>query len=94
MPVEDAAVVWPEDASPYVPVARISVAPQPAWSAARAAAVDDGLSFSPWHGLAAHQPLGGIMRARKPVYAEIAGLRAELNGCPLHEPRDREPLPD
>lgn len=37
-------------------------------STARAAAVDDGLSFSPWHGIAAHRPLGSVMRARKQAY--------------------------
>ena len=93
MPIEDASVPWPEDASPYVAVATLAVAAQPAWTEARAAVVDDGMSFTPWHGLAAHQPLGGIMRARKPIYGDIAGMRSDLNGCPLHEPREREPLP-
>jgi len=65
MPIENAAVVWPEEKSPYRPIARIKVEPQVGWSEARSSAVDDGMSFSPWHGLAAHRPLGGIMRARK-----------------------------
>jgi hypothetical protein len=86
MPIEDASVVWPEDESPYLPVARITVARQPAWSEARAAQVDDGLSFSPWHGLLAHQPLGSINRARKDAYADAAEFRFTRNGCPLHEP--------
>ena len=93
MPVEDAAVVWPEDASPYRAVARIMVPAQPSWSEARAAVVDDGYSFTPWHGLRAHQPLGGVMRSRQPVYREIAAKRAGLNGCPLHEPTGLPGLP-
>lgn len=92
MPIEDASVVWPEDESPYLPVARIEVARQPAWTDARSVAVDDGLAFSPWHGLAAHRPLGGMMRARKPAYEMSAQFRAS-HGCPVHEPRARESLP-
>lgn len=68
MPIENAAVVWPEETSPYQPIDRITVKPQLAWSEARSSAVDDGMLFSPWHGLAAHRPLGGIMRVRKAVY--------------------------
>jgi hypothetical protein len=86
MPVEDASVEWPEDESPYVAVARIRVAAQPAWTDARSKAVDDGLAFSPWHGLSAHRPLGGVMRSRKPAYEMSAGFRAQRNGCPIHEP--------
>lgn len=91
MPVEDASVAWPEELSPYVTVARIVVPAQTGWSEARARAVDDGLSFSPWHGIAAHRPLGGIMRARRSTYEMSAGFR-EAHGCPLHEPRMAESL--
>jgi hypothetical protein len=47
MPIENAAIVWPEDMSPFRPIARITVKPQVAWSEARSAAVDDGMSFAP-----------------------------------------------
>ena len=93
MPVEDAAVAWPEDKSPYVAVARITVPPQEAWSEVRSAAVDDGLAFSPWHGLAAHRPLGSIMRARRDAYARSAQFRAEKNGRVIKEPRTASDLP-
>ena len=93
MPVEDATVIWPEALSPYVTVARIEVPAQPAWTEARAAVVDDDMSFSPWHGLAAHRPLGGIMRSRKPAYEMSAGFRARHNGCPMHEPQSLSKLP-
>src|SRR5680860_1916516 len=75
MPVEDASATWPEDQSSYVAVARINVQPQSAWSENRVTNLDDGLSFIPWHGLAAHQPLGSIMRARKPVYESSTQFR-------------------
>ncbi|KTS26170.1 catalase [Methylobacterium indicum] len=86
MPVEDASKPWPEEESPYVPVARITVAPQESWSDDKVRRLDDGLAFSPWHGLAAHQPLGSVMRARRAVYPRSAGFRAEHNGCPIHAP--------
>ena len=87
MPVEDASKQWPEDESPYRPVARIRVPAQPAWSEQRAAQADDGLAFSPWHGLLAHQPLGSVNRARRPSYAAVSAFRAEHNGRPNPEPR-------
>ena len=94
MPIEDASVLWSEDESPYVAVARLVVAPQPAWSEARARQADDGLSFSPWHGIVEHQPLGSINRARKEVYAMSASFRATHNRCPIHEPRQAMRLSD
>ena len=88
MPIEDASVEWPEDLSPYVAVARLRVAPQRAWSEERAKAIDEGMQFNPWHALAAHRPLGSIMRVRKEVYAMSKRFRAERNGLPIAEPRD------
>ena len=87
MPIEDASVVWPEDKSPYVAVARLRAQSQDSWSAEGVAAIDEGLSFSPWHGLAAHRPLGGIMRARNTTYTSSVQFRSEHNGCPIHEPK-------
>ncbi len=86
MPVEDASVPWPEDLSPYVPVARISVPRQEGWNEAKHETIDDRMSFSPWHGLAAHQPLGSIMRARKMAYEASMRFRAEANGAALAQP--------
>lgn len=86
MPVEDASVPWPEDRSPYVAVARIVARPQAAWTHGRSKAIDDGLSFSPWHGIAAHRPLGSVMRARKQAYEMSKRFRAERNGVAISEP--------
>ncbi|MFF8800805.1 MULTISPECIES: catalase family protein [unclassified Methylobacterium] len=86
MPVEDASKPWPEETSPYVAVARLTVPRQDAWSAANVKRIDDRLAFNPWHALAAHRPLGSIMRARRAAYPASAGFRAEHNGCPIHEP--------
>lgn len=86
MPIEDASVVWAEAESPFVAVARITVPRQPAWSEARARQVDDCLSFNIWHGLAAHQPLGGVNRVRKHLYHRAADFRRARTGCPMDEP--------
>ena len=85
MPVEDASIAWPEDASPFRTVARLKVAAQPSWSLANKSAIDDGLAFSPWHGLAAHRPLGGIQRVRQPVYFALQAERSARSGCPFLE---------
>jgi len=93
MPIEDAKVVWPEERSPYEAVARIRVAPQPSWNEARAGVVDDRMSFSPWHGLAAHRPLGSVMRVRKAAYEAARAFRESRNRQPVEEPRVLESLP-
>jgi hypothetical protein len=92
MPIEDASVQWPEDDSPYVTVAHIRVEPQTSWNAPREQGIDDGMSFSPWHGVAAHRPLGGVMRSRRMSYEMSSQYRGERNGCPMHEPRERVDL--
>jgi hypothetical protein len=94
MPIEDASVTWPEDRSPYVTVARITAPAQTGWSEERSHVVDDGFAFSPWHGLAAHRPLGSLNRTRKPSYEMSANFRAEHNGCPIHEPGKAAKLPE
>lgn len=82
MPIEDASVPWPEALSPYVPVARLTVESQTAWGDAMAAADDAQLSFSPWRGLAAHRPIGSIMRVRRLAYARSSAFRHRYNGIP------------
>ena len=94
MPVEDASIVGPEKKSSYRGIGRITVKPQTAWNAARSAAVDDGMSFSPWHGLAAHQPLGSIMRVRKMAYEMGRRFRAENGGRTIKEPKELTPFDD
>jgi hypothetical protein len=94
MPVEDASVEWDEALSTPLTVARITARPQNAYSDARRVWVDEHLSFSPWHGLAAHRPLGNIMRARFRSYQASSDLRRIAEGRPMVEPRSIEELPD
>jgi catalase len=85
-PVEDPTVEWKEDEAPFVKVATITAAPQDSWAAENVQAVDEEMRFSIWTGLAAHQPLGNINRARKAPYEHSANFRERFNGCPMHEP--------
>ena len=87
MPIEDASVEWSQETSPFVAVARIVVPPQPAAHADDSELGDDRLAFSPWHGIAAHRPIGSIGRVRKATYEVAKEFRAASNGCPIHEPR-------
>ena len=93
MPLEDATVEWPEDVSAYLPVARVIAEKQVAWSEVRSAAVDAGMAFSPWHGIAAHRPLGSIMRLRKLAYETSAKFRAS-QGTLVREPATLDGFPD
>ncbi|WP_294642502.1 catalase family protein [uncultured Aureimonas sp.] len=85
-PVEDPTVEWKEDEAPFRTVATITAAPQDTWAAPKVQAVDEEMRFSIWTGLAAHQPLGNINRARKAPYQHSADFRERFNGCPMHEP--------
>lgn len=85
-PVEDPTVEWKEDEAPFQRVGLITIRPQDSWDAARVQAVDEEMRFSVWTGLAAHQPLGNINRARNIPYRHSAEFRQRFNGCPIHEP--------
>jgi hypothetical protein len=86
MPIEDASVIWPEAESPYLTVGSINVPVQDAWTIDKIAAIDEGLSFTPWHALAAHRPLGAVNRARKSAYEMSAQFRTENQHKPVTEP--------
>jgi len=94
MPVEDASIEWPEDQSPYQPVARIRLPRQDAYSPARRVFADDILSFNPWHCIVAHRPLGSINRSRRSAYEASSHYRHTMNGQPRIEPADIAALPD
>src|SRR5262249_40184185 len=86
MPVEDASVLWLENLSPHQPIAKLRIPAQEAFSPARRVFGDDVLSFTPWNGIEEHQPLGAIMRVRKPVYEQSSRFRHEMNVQPRIEP--------
>ena len=87
MPVEDTTVLWSEKQSPFVSVARIRIPPQPAAKNMENNFCEN-LSFTPWHSLPEHQPVGGLNRIRKAVYQGISRYRRCQNGIGFGEPKE------
>ncbi len=90
-PIEDPTVEWKAADSPFQTVATIHAGRQDSWDGAQVRKVNEEMRFSPWIGLAAHQPLGNINRARKTPYENSANYRARFNKCPIHEPDTATP---
>ena len=85
LPIEDASVEWPESESPYRTVAHVLVPRQEIESLWQQ---DDykHLSFSVWHALAAHRPLGGINRVRRRAYELSSAWRRQQVSVKLEVP--------
>ena len=78
MPIEDPTVLWK---SAWERVATIEIDAQDFDFPARWE-WGNKLSFSPWHALDEHRPLGGINRARKIVYPASFDLRLQNLNAP------------
>ncbi|SEW21968.1 hypothetical protein SAMN05444851_2231 [Aliiroseovarius sediminilitoris] len=89
MPIEDASVLWPEDLSPWIPVARIHV-PMQDFDTPAQMAFARNLRINPWHCLPAHRPLGNQSRARRRMYQELAAYRQHMNLADHVEPTGDE----
>jgi len=85
MPVEDARIEWSESLSPFIKVATLKIDAQ-IFDTQEQMDCCENLSFTPWHSLAEHRPLGGINRARKEIYRELSIFRHERNGKKRKEP--------
>ena len=85
MPVEDSRIPWDQEKSAFIPVATVTVPVQEFSGEARLRFCEN-LSFTPWHSLPAHRPLGNINRTRKAVYEAVSAFRHEANGEPRVEP--------
>lgn len=84
-PIEDATVEWRESVSPFVKVAKITIPAQDFDSDERRK-LTEVLSYTPWHCLPEHRPLGGINRARKEIYQRVSIARHQESGLPRVEP--------
>ena len=74
--VENASALWNEEDFPFIKVATITIAaPQQEISQPRNLEHCENQTFTPWHSLTAHQPIGSINRLRKPVYQASADHR-------------------
>lgn len=89
MPIEDAGVRWPERLSPFVPVATLRILRQ-TFDTPDQFAFGHNLSYTPWHCLPEHRPLGNQSRARKRMYFELRNLRQRMNNTPHIEPNGDE----
>src|SRR6186713_2957474 len=89
MPIENAAVLWPEKLSPRVSVATLRIPRQKFDSAARIN-FEKHLSYNPWHCIPEHRPLGNQSRARKRMYHALSTFRHQMNAIPHYEPTGDE----
>ena len=72
--IEDASCLWPEKDHAFESVATITIPPQDFETVERRE-LCESLSFTPWHGIAEHRPLGGINRLRLAVYEVSTQMR-------------------
>jgi hypothetical protein len=89
MPIENAAVLWPERLSPRVSVATIRI-PRQVFDSPAQINFEKRLSYNPWHCIAEHRPLGNQSRARKRMYLALSKFRHDMNGIPHYEPTGDE----
>jgi catalase len=85
MPVEDPTVEWREEDTPMQKVATIRI-PHQIFDTPEQFAFGEALSFTPWHSLPEHQPLGSINRARKAIYRATSEQRHQQMGEAMQEP--------
>jgi len=86
MPIEDPTIDWK---SPYQKIATLKI-PAQTFEYPEQVKFCENLSYTPWHSLPEHRPLGGINRPRKQVYELISRLRNRLNNVPHKEPTTEE----
>ncbi|WP_174280385.1 catalase family protein [Sphingomonas bacterium] len=92
-PIEDTSVEWPAQDSEYRTVATIRLPRQAAYGPNRVRYFDEIMTFRPAHSLAAHQPLGGVMRARLQVYRALSDFRHRENGVSAVSPASVDAIP-
>ena len=86
-PIEDPTVEWDETVAPFQRVALIRI-PRQDISGDDNLSVAENLSFTPWHSLAEHRPLGSVNRARRVVYRTISEFRHQFNEAERTEPTE------
>ncbi len=87
--IEHSTQEWSETDAPFVKVATITIPPQNFDKPAQHKFCEN-LSYSPWHAVPEHRPLGGVNRIRKVVYTAISSLRRGMNSVTPKEPDGSE----
>jgi len=85
MLVEDSMPEWNEKAAPFYQVATIHI-PKQNFDTAEQNKFCENLSFTPWHALPEHRPLGAVNRMRKVIYENISRVRHDMNSALRQEP--------
>ncbi|KRI80152.1 MULTISPECIES: catalase family protein [Acinetobacter] len=85
MLVEDSMTEWDEKAAPFYQVATIHI-PKQNFDTPEQNKFCENLSFTPWHALSEHRPLGAVNRMRKVIYENISRVRHDMNSAPRQEP--------
>jgi hypothetical protein len=93
MPIENASVLWPQKLSPFVHAATIRIPKQKFDSPAQLEFAKK-LSYTPWHCIPEHRPLGNQNRARRRMYWELSRLRMGKNRTAPYEPTGKETFED
>lgn len=86
MLIEDSMTEWEETQAPFYQVATIHI-PQQIFNTPDQNQFCENLSFTPWHSLPEHKPLGAINRLRKVIYENISLIRHEMNSVQRQEPK-------
>jgi hypothetical protein len=89
MPIENAAVRWPEKLSPFIPAATVHI-PKQTFDSDAQFEFAKRLKMNPWHCLPEHRPLGNQSRARLRMYYELSKFRQEMNKTTHLEPTGDE----
>ncbi|MCB1861849.1 MAG: catalase family protein [Chromatiaceae bacterium] len=89
MPIENAAVRWPERLSPFIPVAKVHI-PRQKFDSEAQFDFAKRLKMNPWHAIADHRPLGNQSRARLRMYRELSKFRQQMNQTSHLEPTGEE----
>ena len=77
LPIDDATAFW-DAKSKSIVVATLQI-PKQNFDFPMRRELDEELSFTPWHALPEHRPIGEINLARQPIYQEMSKLRHDLN---------------
>ncbi len=89
MPIEDSTIAWDESISPFVKIATVQI-PKQAFDSEKQMNFCENLSFTPWHSLPEHRPIGGMNRVRKEVYEAISEQRHNANKNKRFEPDGKD----
>lgn len=85
MPIDDATVVWSEEKSPFIAIAKVNIPPQTITSSEQQQFCEN-LSFNPWNGVGQWQPLGSLNKARRVVYHHVSQYRHKMNDAQTIQP--------